>query len=34
MFKETETIIQKATDNGIKTVDEIAKNKEDEIMKV
>jgi len=34
VFKDTEVIIQKMTDNCIKSVDEIAKTKEDEIMKV
>ena len=34
VFKDTEVVIQKMTDNCIKTVDEIAKSKEEEIMKV
>jgi len=34
LFKDTEVVIQKMTDNCIKSVDEIAKTKEEEIMKV
>jgi len=34
LFKNTETEIQKLTDNYVKKIDDIAKQKEDEIMKV
>ena len=34
LFKDTENLIQKMTDSNTKTVDEIAKAKEDEIMKI
>ena len=34
VFKDTEIVIQKITDSSIKAVDEIARNKEEDIMKV
>jgi len=34
VYKDTELAIQKMTDQAIKNVDEVAKSKEDEIMKV